>query len=124
MNTKTSGNIALGAAIAHFTKLHYIVSLPLNDSQKYDLIIEMFGKLQKVQVKYTGQKRKGKRVVTLKTSGGNKSRNVYKPFDPNDSDELFIYCEDGTKYLIPSPIIKATSELTLGEEKNLYKITW
>ena len=50
-NTKIQGSIGLGQAIACFTKLGYIVSVPLNDSQDYDLIVEIDNKLYKVQVK-------------------------------------------------------------------------
>lgn len=33
MNSNTKGNIALGQAIAYFTKQCYTISLPLNDCQ-------------------------------------------------------------------------------------------
>ena len=39
-NTKEQGNIGLGVAIQYFTQNLYTVSLPLNDSQDYDLIVE------------------------------------------------------------------------------------
>ena len=55
MNSNQKGNIALGQAIAYFTKHGYVISLPLNDSQWYDLIIEKENIFQTVQVKYCGQ---------------------------------------------------------------------
>ena len=53
MNSNTKGNIALGQAIAYFTKEEYTISLPLNDCQWYDLIIEKDNIFQTVQVKYS-----------------------------------------------------------------------
>ena len=41
MNTKKFGNIGLGKAINYFLSCGYIVSLPINDSQSYDLIVEI-----------------------------------------------------------------------------------
>ena len=49
-NTKQQGNVGLGVAIGHFTLNGYIVSVPLNDSQDYDLIVDC-RTLYKVQVK-------------------------------------------------------------------------
>jgi hypothetical protein len=40
MNTKDIGNIGLGEAIAYFTGAMMTVSVPLNDSQPYDLIVD------------------------------------------------------------------------------------
>lgn len=50
-NTKRRGAVGLGAAVAYFTKLGYIVSIPLNDSQDYDLIIDDGSKLEKSKSK-------------------------------------------------------------------------
>lgn len=43
-------------AIAYFTSNDYTVSIPLNDTQDYDLIIEKNNVLKTVQVKATGCK--------------------------------------------------------------------
>lgn len=37
---KEKGNAALGLAIAYFSSNGYTVSIPLNDTQDYDLIVE------------------------------------------------------------------------------------
>ena len=55
---KEKGNSGLGMAIAYFSTNGYVVSIPLNDTQDYDLIIEKDGKLKTVQVKSTGCKTK------------------------------------------------------------------
>ena len=39
-NNKEKGNSGLGMAIAYFSTRGYTVSIPLNDTQDYDLVIE------------------------------------------------------------------------------------
>ena len=54
MNFKTNkekGNSGLGMAIAYFSTKGYTVSIPLNDTQDYDLVVEKDGHLKMVQVK-------------------------------------------------------------------------
>ena len=51
---KEKGNSGLGMAIAYFSTNGYTVSIPLNDTQDYDLIVEKDNKLERVQVKSTG----------------------------------------------------------------------
>ena len=75
---KEKGNAGLGMAIAYFSTNGYTVSIPLNDTQDYDLIIEKNSLLQTVQVKATGCKTKyGVYQVALKSCGGTKGE-TYK----------------------------------------------
>ena len=39
---KEKGNSSLGIAIAYYASNGYIVSIPLNDTQDYNLIVEEF----------------------------------------------------------------------------------
>lgn len=55
---KQKGNFGLGVAIAYFTAKEYTVSIPLNDTQDYDLFVEKNGKLETIQVKATSCKTK------------------------------------------------------------------
>ena len=48
---KEKGNSGLGMAIAYFSTKGYTVSIPLNDTQDYDLVLEKDGHLKMVQVK-------------------------------------------------------------------------
>ena len=50
---KEKGNSSLGIAIAYYSSNGYTVSIPLNDTQDYDLIIDKNNVLKKVQVKST-----------------------------------------------------------------------
>lgn len=59
MNFKTNkekGNSSLGMAIAYFATNGYVVSIPLNDTQDYDLVIEKDNNYYGIQVKATACK--------------------------------------------------------------------
>ena len=95
------GNWAVGQAIAYWTKLGCAVSIPLTDSQDYDLLIDICGKIAKVQVKSCTYKRAGKYVFNLSVKGGNRSYNTIKKFDKQKVDMVFVATPEGS-YLIPS----------------------
>lgn len=116
MNTNAKGNIALGWAIAYFTNNLYTVSLPLNDSQCYDLIIEKNGVLQTVQVKYSGElARNGiDYKCTLKTTSGTSRDKLYSIVD-TIVDLLFCYCSNGDIYIIPVKEITNVNSVTLSK---------
>ena len=70
-SNKDKGNSGLGIAIAYYSTNGYTVSIPLNDTQDYDLIVEKDNKLSRVQVKATSCKTKyGVYQVPLKSCGG------------------------------------------------------
>lgn len=110
----------MGAAIAFFTAKGETVSIPLTDSQHYDLVVDRNDELLKVQVKTSGYKRRDSSyTVMLETAGGNRSGTAKRrPFDSKKVDLLFILCENGDEYLIPSKEITNTKTITVG---NLYK---
>lgn len=119
------GNMGLGKAIEFFTSHGVTVALPLNDTQGYDLIVDIHGKLSRVQVK-TGRYSKGndgKYLIGLKTAGGNsyysgsESNYSIKQFDNTKSDLLFIYTADEKMYLIPTSEVTSVSAITVGIEK-------
>ena len=124
-NTKQQGNIGLGSAIQYFTQNLYLVSLPLNDSQDYDLVVEdRDGTLKKVQVKTSTQLNEyGTYSVNLRVLGGNsKSNYVHKKANEVIYDWLFILCDNGDRYLIPKDIIKdLKSTITVGKLYQEYK---
>lgn len=116
MYQSLQGNMGLGRAIQYFTSWNIPVALPLNDTQKYDLIADIDGKLQKIQVKtsrYMGSSLSSYEVQ-LKNSSGNKITN----FDNTTCDYVFIYTADEKIYLIPAQEIKAKTAVRVG---NMYK---
>ena len=88
-------------AIAYFSANGYTVSIPLNDTQDYDLVIEKNNVLETVQVKATGCKTKHNVYqVALKSCGGTKG-DAYKTLIDTKVDYLFILTEELKMYFIP-----------------------
>ena len=119
---KEIGNSSLGVAIAYFSSQGYIVSIPLNDTQDYDLIVDRHDKLYKVQVKGTKFKTKyGIYQVALKSAGGTSGK-VYKTIKDTNVDLIFIVTEYEGSYLIPKEKVKNKYTLNLGKEYEKYHL--
>lgn len=122
MTNKEKGNFGLGIAIAYFSTNGYTVSIPLNDTQDYDLIVEKENNFQTVQVKTTGCKTKyGNYQVALKSCGGTKGK-TYKTIIDTKVDLIFIVSTDFSMYLIPKEKIKNRSTLNLCKGYEKYKV--
>ena len=121
-SNKTIGNASLGTAIGYFTNIGCTVSIPLNDTQDYDLLVDFDGNIKKVQVKGTSFKTNyGIYQVSLKSSGGTKGK-IYKTIKNTDIDLVFIATSDGDMYLIPKQEIKNSSSLNLNETYKEYRL--
>lgn len=120
-NTKKQGDVGLGVAIGWFSSAGYTVSIPLTDSQDYDLIVDLDGKLQRVQVKTTTYKRRGCYQVSLTVKGGNRSAiGKLKKFDTSSVDLIFVMTADDGIYVIPSKNLGQS--ITLNANLNEYKV--
>ena len=119
---KEKGNTSLGVAIAYYSSNGYTVSIPLNDTQDYDLIVDKDNKLKKVQVKSTACKTKyGSYQVALKSCGGTKGK-TYKTVIDTNIDELFILTQNMDIYIIPIEEISNKSTLNICEKYYKYKM--
>lgn len=119
---KEKGNSALGIAISYFAANGYIVSIPLNDTQDYDLIVDKDNAIEKIQVKSSGCKTKyGNYQVALKSCGGTKGR-TYKKLIDTHIDKLFIVNEQKEMYLIPKKDIENGSTLNLCDKYKKYLV--
>lgn len=116
-NSKVQGDIGLSQAIAYFVKEGYTVSIPLTDSQDYDLVVDM-GKLLRVQAKTTSHKSKENSFIAqLSVQGGNRSWNgIRKKFDKEKVDAVFIVTSDGDKYFIPSSEFDCKNTITVSKK--------
>ena len=122
-NTKIQGNVGIGSAIQYFTLKGYIVSIPITDSQDYDLIFDDGKEINTVQVKTTRSKSKyGIYKLGLRVNGGNRSGRGKTKFLNKKIKYIFGLCEDGKRYLIPTEEIDATSVINLGKEYDKYII--
>jgi hypothetical protein len=119
---KDKGRTSLGISIAYFSANGYTVSIPLNDTQDYDLVIEKDGILKTVQVKSTACKSKyGKYQVALKSCGGTKGK-TYKTLIDTKVDLLCVITDNITIYVIPVKNINNRSTLNLCEKYNKYRV--
>ena len=123
-SNKEKGNAGLGIAIAYYSANGYTVSIPLNDTQDYDLIVDKNNVLKKVRVKATSCKTKyNKYQVALKSCGGTKGE-TYKTIIDTKIDEVFVVTDTMEMFIIPIEEIKNKTTLNLCEkyEKNRVKI--
>lgn len=124
LNNSKQGDVGLTGAMFWFSKNGYNISLPITDTQAYDLLVEKNGVIHRVQVKTTKFKDKSSNFsVVLKTSGRRASGNVWKLFDNTASDILFIVTAEGVFYNIPSPMIKSKCAINLCRKYEQFIVT-
>jgi len=105
INRKQIGRIGLSMAINYFTRQGYTVSLPMNDTQWYDLVIEKDGTFKTVQCKAT-QTKNGE--ISLRNTGGTKGTVYDNVINHSELDYLFCVNKDLDMWCIPlEDIIKA-----------------
>lgn len=119
-NNKEKGNAGLSLAVAYFGSNGYTVSIPLNDTQDYDLIVDKNGTLLKVQCKSTNQRKSnGNYILQLASCGGTKGKQ-YKTVIDTNIDLVFALRGDGIMYVIPVKEIINTKSLVLATSKNKF----
>lgn len=120
-NPRKQGDAGVGVAIAYYALQGYTVSVPLADSQRYDLIVDD-GELKRVQVKTTTRTRNGNYLVQLLTKGGNKSGHTVKHFDPSECEVLFVVTGEGSVWEIPTSVVGGRSEISLFSGYDEYRV--
>lgn len=118
MKPKEKGDLAVAQAISYFMSNGYEVCLPIGDKRPYDLIVEQGGRLSRVQVKYAGYyKGEQKYRAALRTMGGNQSYYSAKKYEDNDFDLLFVYVENGRKFVFPWTELHVRNSLSIETSK-------
>jgi hypothetical protein len=122
-NPREQGLLGLTDAIGWFGSQGWSISLPLIDSQPYDLVVDDGARLQRVQVKTTTYRsRYGVFVVSLATRGGNQSFHTSKAFDATSCDQLYVLTDAGERYLIPTSVIRSATTLSLGRRCDEHRL--
>ena len=111
------GRAGMAMAIAYFGANGYTVSIPLNDTQWYDLIVEKNGEFKTVQCKATGSV---DNAISLRSCGGTNG-GAYDNVLNHPVDYLF--CLDGSMnmYVIPVTDMKeygCNKQITLRTQKS------
>lgn len=116
---KVQGNIAEVKAILHFTEKGYMVSKPLFENTPYDLIIDISGKLERVQVKSSTCLEGASYRLELRTKGGAGNSREVKRADSSNCDLLFATTPERS-YLIPVSVFDGQGRIMLGAKYDCY----
>ena len=123
MNTKQIGNIGLAHAILYFTKQAYTVLLPINDSQKYDLAVDINSVIYSVEVKTTRQISPSNQPVVCLRSMGGSSKSTYHTVIESHTDYLYVYHTELDKaWFIPIIDINQVSTINLSSSYDKYVV--
>jgi hypothetical protein len=98
MDNKKIGRIGLSMAINYFTIKGYTVSLPINDTQWYDLIVEKDGIFKTVQCKATMTEEDS---IDFRSTGGTKGKEYDNLLKHKELDYLFCVNKDLNMWLFP-----------------------
>lgn len=117
------GNIGLGKAIEYFTSHSIPVCIPLNDTQKYDLVVDMDGTLARISVKTSRFKMaKTSYYVLLQNCGGSSGKGKIRKFDNTTCDYVFVLTGNNKMYLIPSSKITAKAGISVGNKYTEFEV--
>lgn len=113
LDTNMTGLLTEMQVQQEFIKRGFGVSVPLNPSERYDLIVDAFGGLFKVQVK-TAIDLKSEDGFMIYTASVHKKHGVWgrKYYDENEVD-LFATVHNDTVYVIPYSDVGTMSQITL-----------
>lgn len=90
MNTKDKGDFSEAKALFEFQKYNIPVCIPWGDNQRYDMIAEFNGKLQKIQVK-TANEIVDKAIICYSSSSTNHTTNRNLTTYENEIDYFVFY---------------------------------
>lgn len=91
MNSKKKGDIGVIKTIERFVSMGISVSIPFGDNDRYDLIAEFNGKLNRIQVKFCNQKEQNGSITCPCSSSLNHTTNKVKTTYENDVDYFVFY---------------------------------
>lgn len=116
LDTKQKGNLTELQCITACYELGYNISIPYGENSRYDFILDIDGKLLKIQVKTSRNKKSIKNpkdaiVFTCRSSNTNASGNTYHRYTKEQIDYFATYW-NGKCYLVPV------------EECNIEKTLW
>ena len=111
---KQKGNVGEAKCLAKMIELGVHVSLPFGDNERYDMIIEHNGHLEKIQVKYSSvQDSDGSTCFTLCSSTNHTTNKHYTTYE-NDIDAFLLYnVRTDEVYYLPIDMVKNKKSITI-----------
>ena len=106
-STKYLGNLTELQCITRFYELGYPVSIPYGDSEKYDMIIDVKGKLYRLQCKHANPHQNDDGIIdyitihTVWSSGYTRNRPHTRNKYTKEDCDYFVTHYEGKNYLIP-----------------------
>ena len=91
-NTVSIGDYGEALAVVNFMSKGAIVSKPLSNNARYDLIVEIDHKIYRVQVKSTNAIKEGKMEFATKTTNYTKGSWKSVAYSTREIDMFFLYC--------------------------------
>lgn len=107
IDTKYIGNLTELQCMTRFYELGYAVSIPYGDSEKYDFILDVNGKLYRLQVKHANvhiTDNGTHEFITVDTSwqsGFTKKSNYTNHKYSKEEIDYFVTHYNGSNYMIP-----------------------
>ena len=113
MNTKEKGDIAETRAIYEFVKRNIPVAIPYGDNQRYDIVAEFNGKLNRIQVKMANEERNGSICCYARSSTNHTTNKTLSTYE-NDVDYfVFFNMEYDIIALVPIADIGSQRQINL-----------
>lgn len=111
---KQKGNIGEAKCLAKMVELGVPVCLPFGDNERYDMIIERNGKLEKIQIKYSSQQESEGSILFKTASSTNHTTNKHYSTYENDIDAFLLYnALTDEVYYLPMEVVENKKTLTL-----------
>lgn len=120
-DTVTIGRITEAKCLEHLTSLGYIVSLPFGGQARYDLLVDVNGKIIKVQVK-SSQYKDGCVEFYTASSHYLQGHHVHTVYEKNDID-YFMTELNNQYYLVPVEECGKQKKLRIDSPKSQANIT-
>lgn len=112
MDTNLKGTITEMKVMTHFLELGYNVSQPILQNSKYDCIVDVKGKLYKIQIKTSREKDKNSFVFNCKSVTTTGKSSITTTYAKEEID-YFATEWQGVYYLIPVEECSITKRLWL-----------
>lgn len=113
LTTDQKGAVAETAVAHAAVKLGLGVSRPVNEGERYDLILDLHHRLIRVQVKWAPQKGD---VVLVRCQSSRRTRDglTSRPYSSEDIDALAAYCNDLDRcFLLPMSLVARRRQVNL-----------
>jgi hypothetical protein len=116
---RKQGDAGEASAIQWFLSLGAPVFVPIaHTPSDYDMLVDLDGRVLRVQVKTSTFRERGRFAVAVCTRGGNQSWNgIVKRFTASRCDYLFAHVGDGRRWLIPAEAVEGGNQILLGGPK-------